>query len=95
MGKTKKKLIAKRRTLSKKKYKEYIEKRKSKKKLTKKQNKQLDDSLFTKYCECIKKIKYDPKIKEGLEYPFCTSSVYTKRGFKPPKDIKLRCKKYR
>ena len=32
--------------------------------------------------------------EEGLEYPICMSSVYTKRGFKAPKNVKEKCKKY-
>ena len=48
-----------------------------------------------KYCKCIKKIKYDKKIKKNLEYPFCASSVYKKRKFRTPKDIKKRCKRYK
>ena len=42
----------------------------------------MDHTLFIKYCRCIKKLKYDPQTEKGLEYPTCTSSVYTKRGFK-------------
>ena len=91
----KKKSLKKARILSKKKYEEYIKKRKRKKKLTKKQKKELDHSLFIKYCRCIKKLKYDENTQENLEYPFCTSSVYTKRGFKTPKKIRIKCKQYR
>ena len=76
-------------------YKKLIQKRKSKKKLTKKQNKKLDDALFIRYCRCIKKLQYDTEITKGLEYPLCMSSVYTKRGFKPPKKVQLKCTKYR
>ena len=43
----------------------------------------------------VKKIKYDTKTKENLEYPFCMSSIYTKRGFKSPKGVTKRCKKYK
>ena len=92
---TKKRSLRSVRILSEKKYKDYIQKRKSKKKLTKKQNKELDHTLMIKYCKCIKKIKYDKKIKKNLEYPFCASSVYKKRKFRTPKDIKKRCKRYK
>ena len=98
---SKKKTVKKRpkinsvKSLSQKKYETLIRKRKSKKKLTKKQNKKLDDALFIRYCRCIKKLQYDPDVKKGLEYPICMSSVYTKRGFKADKDVKLKCKKYR
>ena len=65
------------------------------KKLTKKQQKDLNKTLFVKYCKCIKTLKYNGKIKKNLEYPICMSSVYTKRGFKAPKDVKKKCKKYK
>ena len=91
----KKKSLIKSKILSKKKYEEYLTKRKKKKKLTKKQNKDLDNTLFIKYCKCIKNLKYDKKVEAGSEYPICTSSVYTKRGFTPPKNIKMKCKMYR
>ena len=87
--------LKKAKILSKKDYNILIKKRKSKKKLTKKQNKRLDHTLFIKYCKCVKHLKYSKKNKDYLEYPICTSAVYTKRGFKPPKNIRKRCKKYR
>jgi len=80
--------------LSKREYNILIKKRKSKK-MTKKQNKRLDHTLFIKYCRCVKHLKYSKKKKDYLEYPICTSAIYTKRRFKPPKDIRKRCKKYR
>ena len=89
------KSLKKVRILSKKEYTKLIKKRKSKKKLTKSENKRLDHTLFIKYCKCVKHLKYSKDTKDNLEYPICTSSVYTKRGFKPPKDIRKRCKKYR
>ena len=70
-------------------------KRKSKKKLTRKENKRLDNTLFIKYCKCVKHLKYSKKTKDNLEYPICTSSVYKNRGFKTPKNVKKRCKEYR
>ena len=91
----KKKSLQKSRILSKKNYEDYLQKRGKKKKLTKKQNKELDHTLFIKYCKCIKHLKYNKKVDKGLEYPFCTSSVYTKRGFTPPTNIKMKCKQYR
>jgi hypothetical protein len=91
----KKKSLTKSKILSKKKYEEYLTKRKKKKKLTKKQNKDLDHTLFIKYCKCIKNLKYDKKVEPGSEYPICTSSIYNKRGFTPPINIKMKCKMYR
>lgn len=89
------KSLKKTRILSKKKYKRLIKKRRTKKRLTKKENKQLDHTLFIKYCRCIKKLKYDNKTEKNLEYPICTSSVYTKRGFKTPVNVKKKCKQYK
>ena len=93
-GGDKRKSLNKSRILSKTNYEEYI-KKKSKKKLTKKQTKSIDHTLFIKYCKCIKSLKYNPKIKPGLEYPICTSSIYKKRKFSPPKNIRSKCKQYR
>ena len=90
----KKKSLKKARLLSKDKYEEYIEKRQKKKRLTKKQNKQLDHSLFINYCKCIKKMKKTKKSKKNLEYPICMASIYTNRGFKAPKNVKKKCKGY-
>ena len=75
-NKTKKKFSlkkAKKRMISKSKYKELIKKRQHHKRLTPSQRKKLDHALFMNYCSCIKKIKYDKKTKENLEYPFCIS----------------------
>ena len=76
-------------------YRKLIQKRKSKKKLTKRQEKQLDHDLFINYCKCIKKLKYSRKIETGLEYPYCISSIYTKRGFKVPRGVTKKCKGYK
>ena len=96
--KTKKKYSlkkAKKKLISKDKYKELIRKRQHHKKLSLSQRKQLDHALFINYCSCIKSLKYDEKVKDYLEYPVCMSSIYTKRGFKPPKGVTVRCKKYK
>ena len=86
---------AKKRLISTKKYKELIKKRQHHQKLSLKERKQLDHALFIKYCSCIKSLKYNERIKENIEYPICMSSVYKKRGFKSPKNVKSRCKKYK
>ena len=86
---------AKGRMISKSKYKELIKKRQHHKRLTPIQRKKLDHALFMNYCSCIKKIKYNERVKKNLEYPFCMSSVYNKRGFKSPKGVTKRCKKYK
>ena len=92
--KTKRRSIKKARTVSKKKYDKLVKKKKTKKRMTKKEKQQLDRALFVNYCKCIKKLKYSKEYEEGLEYPICMSSVYTKRGFKAPKNVKEKCKKY-
>jgi len=86
--------IAKSRLIPEEQYKELIRKRQHKDKLTLQERKKLDHALFIKYCSCVKKLKYKKDVKENLEYPFCMSSVYTKRGFKSPKNVLKRCKKY-
>mgnify|MGYP000082218985 CR=1 FL=1 len=88
MTKTKKrKLIMK---ISEKKYKQLLTKKRSKKKMTKKEKKMLNDSMYIKYCKCLKHFEYK-KDKRG--YPICMSSIYTKRKVKPPKNASTRCKK--
>ena len=62
--------------------------------MTKRDKKDLDRALFVNYCKCIKKLKYSKDYEKGLEYPICTSSIYKKRGIKPPKDITKKCKLY-
>jgi len=86
---------SKKKMISKEKYKELIKKRQHNKKLTLGQRKQLDHALFTNYCSCIKSLKYDPKVKDYLEYPVCMSSIYKKRGFTPPKGVTARCGTYK
>jgi len=85
----------KKRIVSKKKYQELIKKRQHHKKLSLKERKQLDEALFVNYCSCVKSLKYDPKVKDYLEYPVCMSSIYKKRGFTPPKGVTVRCGKYK
>ena len=93
-GKTKRKSIRNARMVSKKRYSNLIKKKKSRKRMTKRDEKDLDLALFVNYCKCIKKLKYSKDYEKGLEYPICISSVYKKRGLKPPKDITKKCKQY-
>ena len=86
--------IAKSRMISEEQYRELIRKRQHKDKLTYQERKKLDHALFLKYCSCVKTLKYKKDLQANLEYPFCMSSVYTKRGFKSPKGVTKRCKKY-
>jgi len=77
--------------ISKKRYTKLLKK----KRLTKKEKKDLDRALFVNYCKCIKHLKYSKKYKKGVEYPICISSVYKKRKLKPPKNISQKCRNYR
>jgi len=79
--------------MSKSKYNELIKKRQHHKKLTLTERKKLDKQLLLNYCSCIKKVKYNKKTKKKLEYPICISSIYKKRKFKTPKNLKSKCKK--
>jgi len=79
-------------TLTPEMYQELIDRRKSKKHMTKKQKKQLDNELFVNYCRCIKKLKYEKKDPKGREYPYCASSVFKNRGFDVPKGITKKCR---
>lgn len=88
--------LKKRKNTRKKKIYKYssLIKQKQKGKLTKKKSKWLDKKLQNKLCRCIKGLKSSKKrYKKGSEYPICLSSIYTKRGFKPPKLAIKSCKK--
>jgi hypothetical protein len=92
---TKKKSIKNASMVSKKRYSQLLAKKSSKKRMTKRDEKDLDRALFVNYCKCIKRLKYSEDYEKGLEYPICTSSIYKKRGLKSPKDINKRCNQYR
>tara|TARA_B000000557_G_scaffold248236_1_gene232716 strand:- start:350 stop:730 length:381 start_codon:yes stop_codon:yes gene_type:complete len=66
--------------ISLKKYKELIKKKRGKKRLTKREKKILDDTLFYKYCKC--NLHFEKKKQNG--YGICMNSVYKNRGFKTP-----------
>ncbi len=66
--------------ISLKKYKELIKKKRGKKRLTKREKKLLDDTLFYKYCKC--NLHFEKKKQNG--YGICMNSVYKNRGFKTP-----------
>ena len=92
-----KKYTRKKKKMKGNKYTKLIQQKK-RKKLSKKNSKWLDKKLQTKLCKCIKGLKLNKnkqkkKYKQGSEYPICLSSIYTKRGFKPPKKAIKRCKK--
>ena len=50
-----KRSIKKARMISRKKYETLVKKKRSRKRLTKKEKKQLENALFVNYCKCIKK----------------------------------------
>ena len=89
-----KKRIRNARMVSKKRYANLLKKKTQKKRMTPKDRKELDKALFVNYCKCIKKIKYSKEFQKGLEYPICMSSVYTKRGIKPPRNVTKQCNQY-
>ncbi len=68
-------------------YFKLIKKSKSKT-LSKKESKQLNDELFTKYCRCIKTLK---KSKNKGRYGICMNSVYNNRKIKPPFNVSKKC----
>tara|TARA_Y100000389_G_scaffold203015_1_gene250113 strand:- start:5443 stop:6570 length:1128 start_codon:yes stop_codon:yes gene_type:complete len=67
-------------TISNDKYKELIKKKRMKKNLTKREKKQLKDTLFYKYCKC--NLDFERKNENG--YGICMHSIYKRRGFKSP-----------
>lgn len=78
--------------ISQSKYKQLVQKRKSRRKMSVKDKRLLDDALYMKYCKCIKQLEYGKKLR-GAGYPICMNSVYKNRGFSPPKKASLRCNK--
>ena len=66
--------------ISLKKYKALIKKKRSKKRLTKREKRLLDDTLFYKYCKC--NLHFEKKKQNG--YGICMNSIYKNRGFKTP-----------
>jgi len=76
-------------TISENKYKHLVSLRKSKKKMSSKNKKLLDDALYVKYCKCLKEFEFTRKDVRG--YPICMNSVYKNRGFKPPRNASKRC----
>lgn len=76
-------------SISEKKYKSLLEKRKYNTSLSKKEKKKLDDALFVKYCKCLKKFESEGDAKG---YPICMNAVYKQRKIKPPKNPVKKCK---
>ena len=76
-------------SISDKKYKSLLEKRRYNTSLSKKEKKQLDDALFVKYCKCLKKFEGEGDSKG---YPICMNAVYKQRKIKPPKNPVKKCK---
>ena len=77
-------------SISEKKYKALLEKRRRyNTSLSKKEKKQLDDALFVKSCKCLKKFESEGDSKG---YPICMNAVYKQRKIKPPKNPVKKCK---
>lgn len=77
-------------SIPEKKYKSLLEKRRRRNtSLSKKEKKQLDDTLFVKYCKCLKKFESEGDAKG---YPICMNAVYKQRKIKPPKNPVKKCK---
>ena len=76
-------------SISDKKYKALLKKRRYNTSLSKNEKKQLDDALFVKYCKCLKKFESEGDSKG---YPICMNTVYKQRKIKPPKNAIKKCK---
>ena len=77
-------------SISEKKYKALLKKRRRyNTSLSKNEKKQLDDALFVKYCKCLKKFESEGDSKG---YPICMNAVYKQRKIKPPKNAIKKCK---
>ena len=77
-------------SISEKKYKALLKKRRRyNTSLSKNEKKQLDDALFVKYCKCLKKFESEG---DSRGYPICMNAVYKQRKIKPPKNAIKKCK---
>lgn len=67
----------------------------SKKRLSSKERKQLNDEMYARFCHCIKGRLVSSKgsYPNSSAYGICTSAVYTKRGRKPPSGAARGCAK--
>ena len=77
-------------TISETRYKNLVKKKRSKKKMSLRESKQIDDALYVKYCKCLKKFEREGEYSKG--YPICMNSVYKNRRFKPPRNAARNCK---
>ena len=75
--------------ISETKYNKLISLRKSKKKMSSKNKKLLNNALYVKYCKCLKEFEFRKKDKRG--YPICMNSIYKNRGIRPPKNASRLC----
>ena len=76
--------------ITNKKYNELLKKRRTRKKMSSKEKRLLDDALYMKYCKCVAKLAYGKKIG-AKAYPICMNSIYKNRKLKPPKNVSRRC----
>ena len=75
--------------ISKKRYKELLEKKNTKKRMKKKEKEQLKRALSYSYCKCISSFERKGD-KKG--YPICMNSIYKNRKIDPPFAMSLSCK---
>ena len=78
--------------ISDEKYQELRQKKLDNKKLTKLEQKQLEDTMYIKYCLCIKKMK-QKNMPKNAPYGICANSVYKKNGFEMPFRASFDCEK--
>jgi hypothetical protein len=78
--------------ISHEKYQELRQKKIDNKKLTKLEQKQLEDTMYIKYCLCIKKMK-QKNMPKNAPYGICANSVYKKNAFKMPFRASFNCDK--
>lgn len=76
--------------ISKKRYKELLEKKKTKKRMKKKEKEQLKRALSYSYCKCISSFE---RRADKRGYGICMNSIYKKRKIDPPFAMSLSCKK--
>jgi len=74
----------------------YMNKLLKKKKLTKVEQKYVDNILYSKYCKCTKSIIISESKKEcpnrQIPYAVCAKNVYLRKGLKPPSNASRLCR---
>jgi hypothetical protein len=82
-----------RKPLTDERYHALVQRRRTKKRISKSDKKSLDKEMNQRFCKCLRAVKYSKKIKKGSQYPICMRSIYKNRGFDVPRGVIKNCSK--